>query len=298
MIIVIDALNRKRFGAVLDEMYRLRARVFGDRLGWEVDVRDGKEIDRFDSLDPAYVVGLDDDGHVVACVRALQTTGPHMLADVFSSILDGEPPLRSATLWESTRFCVDTQRLGSGRGRNSVSYATCELMVGSLEFCRRSGIADIVTVIDPVMDRVLRRSDNAPYDYVGTAKPMGKVPAMAALLDCTEERIDRVRRFAGIENDVFLTDEQALALFESGRAKAAANVVPLRREMAPEAPRTPVSVDEILSYCVDQIRSARTRDERAVALALVREVLKATEPSKVANLAFPAMREPAFSRMH
>lgn len=206
MIIIVDALNKHEYSGILDEMFKLRARVFADRLGWDVTVVDGREIDKFDALDPAYVIGLDDDGHVVSCARALQTTGPHMLADVFSSILDGEPPLRSATLWESTRFCVDTQRLGRGRGTNSVSYATCELMIGSLEYAMQSGIKDIVTVIDPIMDRVLKRSDNAPYGYVGKTTPMGKVSAMAALLDCTEERIERVRAFADIHDDVFADD--------------------------------------------------------------------------------------------
>jgi len=204
MIIVVDALNRDKHTQLLDEMFRLRARVFQDRLGWEVDVRDGKEIDKFDDLDPAYVIGVDDEGHVVSCVRALQTTGPHMLADVFSDLLDGEPPIRSATLWESTRFCVDTERLGRGTARNSVSYATCELMIGALEFAKNSGIEDIVTVTDPLVDRLLKRSDNAPYDYIGTPKQMGKVKALAALLDCTDERIQRVRNFAGIHHDVFL----------------------------------------------------------------------------------------------
>jgi N-acyl-L-homoserine lactone synthetase len=298
MIIVIDAINRRKFGAILDEMFRLRARVFGDRLGWEVDVKDGKEIDRFDALDPAYVVGLDDEGHVIACARALQTTGPHMLSDVFHTILDGEPPLRSATLWESTRFCVDTQRLGAGRGRNSVSYATCELMVGSLEFCMRSGISDIVTVIDPIMDRVLKRSDNAPYDYVGKTTPMGKVSAMAALLDCTEERVERVRRFAGIEGDVFLTEDEALALFEKSQAKAApTNVVPLRRETA-EPPRSAVSLDEVMSYCVDQIRSAKTLEERSAALAVVREVMKATEAARAERAASLKAHELTLSKAH
>ncbi|MFN4129018.1 MAG: acyl-homoserine-lactone synthase, partial [Paracoccaceae bacterium] len=64
MIIVIDALNKDRFGDLLDEMFKLRARVFGDRLGWEVEITNGREIDQFDRLDPAYVIGLDDEGHV------------------------------------------------------------------------------------------------------------------------------------------------------------------------------------------------------------------------------------------
>ena len=66
MIIVIDGINRHRYTRLLDEMYELRARVFGKRLGWDVEIEDGKEIDQFDKLDPAYVIGLNDDGRVVS----------------------------------------------------------------------------------------------------------------------------------------------------------------------------------------------------------------------------------------
>jgi acyl homoserine lactone synthase len=298
MILVIDALNRSRFEAVLEDMFELRARVFGGRLGWEVEVTNGQERDAFDDLDPAYVVGLDGDGRVVSCARLLQTTGPHMLADVFHAILDGEPPPRSPHLWESTRFCVDTARLHRGAGEGSVSRATCELMVATLEFARRSGVADIVTVIDPVMDRVLKRSDNAPYDYVGRTAPMGKVSAMAALLDCTEERIARVRAFAGLTGEVLLDDDAALALLaRAGRAvppaqahaqaQAAAGPVagvPRRvgsgrvarrsgADLRAAELRTPVRAGDIYTYCVDQIRSARSEAEREAAFAVVRELL-------------------------
>ncbi|MCE8546065.1 autoinducer synthase [Ruegeria pomeroyi] len=274
MIIVIDALNKHLFDGVLDEMFRLRARVFGDRLGWDVTIEDGKEIDKFDHLDPVYVVGLDDEGSVVAAVRALQTTGPHMLADVFSDILCGEPPLRSSTMWESTRFCVDTQRLKRGKDRNSVSYATCELMIGSLEYARRAGISDIVTVIDPVMDRVLKRSDNAPYDYVGETVPMGKVPALAALLDTGEERVERVRRFAGIPHDVFLSDDDALALFSRARARAK----PLAAN-ADDVPATPLE-----RYLAEQIQSATTVEELKAVHSLIDALAGSLAPSRRQNL--------------
>ncbi|PJF08289.1 acyl-homoserine-lactone synthase [Pseudorhodobacter sp. MZDSW-24AT] len=273
MIIVIDALNKDRFGDLLDEMFQLRARVFGDRLGWEVEIVDGREIDQFDRLDPAYVIGLDDEGHVISCVRALQTTGPHMLSDVFQVLLDGEPPLRSATLWESTRFCVDTQRLcRDGESMKAVSMATCELMIGSLEYARRSGISDIITVIDPVVNRVLKRSDNAPYDYVGSTKQMGKVPAMAALLDCTEERISRVRAFAGIQHDVFASDDAVRALLDSREdaGSVSADVAEWLALMSqPQEPEVPVLPEDIRDYCRAQIESAETDADRAAALRLV-----------------------------
>ena len=140
MILVIDALNRQRFQSVLDEMFELRARVFHDRLGWEVQVKDGREFDMFDELDPVYLVALDDDYRVVGCNRMLQTTGPHMLSDVFQEILCGEPPLRSATIWENTRFCIDTESLRRPGARRSVSYTVCELMAGITEYALNSGM--------------------------------------------------------------------------------------------------------------------------------------------------------------
>jgi len=272
MIIVIDGTNRHRYTQLLDEMYALRARVFGQRLGWEVDIKDGLEIDQYDALDPAYVIGINDDNKVVSCVRALQTTGPHMLSDVFSTILDGQPPMRSATLWESTRFCVDTDALDRGNSRNSISYATCELMAASLEYARDSGISDIVTVIDPVMNRVLKRSDCAPYGYVGKTTPMGKVAAMAALLDCSDDRIARIRNFAGVEGNVFVDTERERALSDAGRE--AAGVAPARAAMT--EPTQPQDTYALLQdYCIDQVLDASSTDEHNAAQRLNNILLEA-----------------------
>lgn len=276
MIVVVDALNRPMFSELLDEMFKLRKRVFHDRLGWEVDVTDGKEIDMFDNLHPAYLIALDDDGDLVGCMRILQTTGPHMLADVFIDIMDGEPPVRSSQLWEVTRFCVDTDKLKSGKSRNSISYVTSELFVAATEYGKNAGIMDAVAVIDPIMNRVMIRSQNAPYDYLGKTVQMGKVKAMAGLLDCTDERIARLRAFNGIEGDVFApSDEAALDLFNS-RA-AAVNKLPepnhpgvTESMMAEvEALQTPAPTRiDLQRYFDEQIADADSAEELAAAEAL------------------------------
>ena len=211
MIYVIDSLNKQDYQPMLEEMYRLRKRVFHDRLGWDVEITDGMEIDIFDRLDPSYIISVDSEGQVVGCVRQLQTTGPHMLSDVFSSILDGEPPLRSSRVWEATRFCVDTQRLSGGRGRNTISYVTSEIMIAAIELAISAGVTDAIAVVDPVMNRVLHRSGNGPYDYLGTPKQMGKVVAMAGLIDCTQERAARIRAFSGIEGNIFAQQDMTIA---------------------------------------------------------------------------------------
>ncbi len=269
MILVIDALNKHKFPDIMEEMFKLRARVFGDRMGWDVSIKNGMERDQFDNMDPSYAVGLNDEGEVVSCVRALQTTGPHMLSDVFSAILDGEPPLRSATLWESTRFCVDTKRLARGTGRSSVSYATCELMIASLEAAKEAGVTDIVTVIDPLMDRILKRSGNTPYGYVGKQADMGKVPALAALLDCTDERIERIRAFANIHHDVFIAEDEILAA----------------QNYEPAVKPSPIAakIIDLAAYCSEQIEAAKNENERGAALALQRVLFDKFHSTRVCN---------------
>jgi len=276
MIIVIDGINQHKFKDVLDDMFRLRARVFGDRLGWDVNIRNGRERDQFDDLHPAHVVSINDEGDVVGCMRLLQTTGPHMLADVFHSILDGEAPIRSSQVWEATRFCVDTKKLGRGRGRNTVSYVTSEVMIGSFEYAKMAGVLDSIAVIDPVMNRVLQRSGNEPYDYLGTPKPMGKVVAMAALMDCSDERISGIRDYAGIDHDVFLTDEQALELYQGAKAKP---------EVA-NLDHQPLS--QLEKYFVEQMNSATTKAEVTSVLKLIEALSdRFTPEQKIALLSTP-----------
>ena len=108
---LIQGRDRRNFPREIDEMFRLRAQVFRDRMGWDVVVKDGWEIDRFDELDPLYLLCLDDHEVVRGSARLLPTTGPNLLNDVFSELLPGGNPVRSALMWESSRFSVDRSAL-------------------------------------------------------------------------------------------------------------------------------------------------------------------------------------------
>lgn len=256
MIIVIDGINAHQYTGLLKQVFELRARVFRDRLGWDVEVVDGQERDHFDDLYPTHIVSLDDQGRVAGAMRLLQTTGPNMLADVFHAILQGQSAPRSPQIWEATRFCVDTDTLERGKSRNSISYVTSEVMVGAFEYARQAGVEDAVAVIDPIMNRVLKRSCNAPYDYLGKATPMGKVTAMAALMDCSEERIKAVREFAGIEGDVFYEEDVALELF-GDKVEALG-----------------CSTEDYQAYMSEQLQNARNDADLLDALKLIAELEK------------------------
>src|SRR5207244_4725123 len=89
---------------LLNDMFRLRARQFHDRLGWDVRVVDGMERDQYDDEDPVYVIYTNDDRtRVIGSLRLLPTTGPTLVADYFADTAPGASQLSPPTTWTSTR---------------------------------------------------------------------------------------------------------------------------------------------------------------------------------------------------
>ena len=58
MIKLIQGSARPSHRELFEQMYRMRARVFGERLGWDVTVVDGQERDEFDDYNPLYGIAL------------------------------------------------------------------------------------------------------------------------------------------------------------------------------------------------------------------------------------------------
>jgi len=222
MIYVIDALNYHKAPQLLDEMHKLRARVFKDRLDWEVTVKNGRERDYFDDLNPVYLLHADNEGRVLASLRLLPTTGPHMLSDTFPQLMDDEEPIRSATIWESSRFCVDTDILVGGDGPRGIGRVTGELLCGAYMFGEQVGLTHFTSAFDVMMHRVLRRAGAKP-DLVGEKKKIGKVFALAGLFDITPETIEDIRSRCAVEGPVLASPA---ALIEA-EAAAKANPAPV-----------------------------------------------------------------------
>src|SRR3979409_1951247 len=108
MIVVIEQYNAHEYQNLMDEMFRLRARIFRDRLKWDVQVTDGKERDKYDDQAPVYLVYTDDEAREgKGSLRLLPTTGPTVLADIFSDTLPDAVHLSAPTIWECTRFCLE-----------------------------------------------------------------------------------------------------------------------------------------------------------------------------------------------
>ncbi|MCV9966912.1 acyl-homoserine-lactone synthase TraI [Pararhizobium sp. BT-229] len=171
--------------------HKLRARVFGERLGWDVSVRDGGETDEFDKLHPTYIVTTTDEGAVAGCARLLPAMGPTMVADVFPSLLPDGQLNGHAAMVESSRFCVDTA-LVEGRGNGSVHDATLTMFAGIIEWCIANGYTEIVTVTDLRFERILARV-GWPLQRLGEPKKIGVTMAVAGTLPVDRDNFLRLR---------------------------------------------------------------------------------------------------------
>jgi len=206
MIVLVQGNEREKYSGLMDQMHQLRARVFKDRLGWAVNVENGRERDRFDDEWTLYVLSVTDDNRVVGCLRVLQTTGPHMLSDVFSDLLPPGELIRSPLVWESTRFCVDTD-YAKDRTTNELSRITGELVCGLTETGLAAGLQNVVSVYDLRMERILRRI-GCTIDRLAPPKDVGGVMTVAGLFEVSQIACDRVHQISGlaaptVSNEIF-----------------------------------------------------------------------------------------------
>jgi N-acyl-L-homoserine lactone synthetase len=157
MIVVIEPYNAHEYSDLLDEMFRLRARVFRDRLGWDVQVADGKERDKYDDEGPVYLIYADDESlKVKGSLRLLPTTGPTVLADIFSDTLPDAVHFSAPTIWECTRFCLEDDIL-SRANREELLIASAVLIAALGDVAIGAGIESIVGNFDSTMLRLYRR---------------------------------------------------------------------------------------------------------------------------------------------
>ena len=208
MIVLVQGTYSNIHSKLVDSMFQLRAKIFADRLGWDVNVKNGIERDGFDDINPLYLLSIGAQGQLNGSLRLLPTTGPNMLADVFSKILDEGDDVRSPLIWESSRFCVSADA-GAERTGNRLNYTTGELLAGLCEVGMVAGLQSIVTVYDARIKRVVRIAGCEGIE-IGTPTKFGKVTAYAGLFPTDMDMLSSIRDAAGITGSVLSGDTTML----------------------------------------------------------------------------------------
>ncbi|TIU72454.1 MAG: conjugal transfer protein TraI [Mesorhizobium sp.] len=188
-----------QFTEELEEMHRLRHRVFRDRLNWDVSVSGGYEVDTYDALGPCYLLLRSSSGRVDGCVRLLPTAGPTMLRDSFSILLGGRQAPEDPRIWESSRFALDLP--SSAPKEAGIALGTYELFAGMLEFGLSHDLTSIVTVTDLRIERILRRA-GWPLERLSDPETIGNTRAIAGYLGVSADNLAAIRRNGGIKGPV------------------------------------------------------------------------------------------------
>ncbi|MEM8551755.1 MAG: acyl-homoserine-lactone synthase [Pseudomonadota bacterium] len=172
-------------------MFTLRAKVFAQDLGW-VKVDGEREVDRYDALNPIYVLHTDASGEILyACGRLMPTSGPTLLADVFGQTL---PDINFAAphVWEITRLCVDDAALRRDGLCDQRMAILRSLHVAALEFGLSAGVETYLANFDPLRQRMWRRM-GVTFDVIGRSDAFS-VPVLLGVTEVSETVLAQARR--------------------------------------------------------------------------------------------------------
>jgi acyl homoserine lactone synthase len=201
MILLINGSEKERYPHLMSGMHRLRAEIFHSRLGWDVSVENGLEIDQFDDENPLYLLAVDPTGtRVRGTVRLLPTTGPNMLRDVFHHLVPEDEMIESATIWECSRFAVDPS-IEAPKDGYLISEATGELMAAVIEVGLLAGLTEVMGVFDARFVRILRAAGTPPL-LVSKPQRIGSCLTYVGLFEVSEQSLHSIQAACGLKGSV------------------------------------------------------------------------------------------------
>ncbi len=156
---VISGVQEELGQDLYSKVARYRHQVFVERLGWQLQSRDGAELDQFDRPDTLYIVAQSEQGCITGCARLIPTTRPYLLGEVFPQLLNGLPPPCHPDVWELSRFAsVDfNAKPTSTLSQFSLTVAV-ELLQQSIACAAARGAKRLITVSPIGVERLLRRA--------------------------------------------------------------------------------------------------------------------------------------------
>lgn len=172
---------------VLENLYRFRTEMFYNRLKWDVNIANGLEKDQYDEVDPVYLFSHNQQHEIQSCARLLPTTGPYMLREVFSHMLQGEAAPQDATVWELSRFAVIPA--GSTVQQQATFHpVTFRMMQEAVDFADHNGIQRYVIVTSVALEKLLRRIGISLHRF-GQGQPVwiGNVLSVACWIDINDQ---------------------------------------------------------------------------------------------------------------
>lgn len=107
MIYLISPSNYESHRSDLEAIYRLRHKVFFEKLNWQVESKSGLEIDQYDEQNMYYLMYKDKEGIVRGCLRVVEMTNLCMFDGPFQFALPDLKNFKRPGYWEVSRLAID-----------------------------------------------------------------------------------------------------------------------------------------------------------------------------------------------
>jgi len=203
MFITLQAHQYDQYSHLLDQMFRLRKRVFHDELQWDVPVRGNIERDSYDDLSPVYLMWVSDDAQTLyGAMRLMPTTGPTLLYDVFRRTFPDAAGLIGPGIWEATRTCIDAPRVARDFPGTDQARGFGLLCLAAAECSIQHGIHTVLSNYEPQMKRIYMRS-GARIQELGRADGFGVRPVCCGAFEISDTFLASMRLAMGIDKPLY-----------------------------------------------------------------------------------------------
>lgn len=193
MFITIESHEYAKNAWLMDQMFRLRKKVFHDQLAWDVPVSGEYERDFYDDRRPVYLIWCDDSRQkLYGSLRLMPTTGPTLLHDVFRKTFPASVDLMAPGIWEGTRMCVDEEAVKADFPDIDAGRAFCLLLLALCECALAHGIHTMISNYEPHLKRIYKRA-GAEVDELGRADGYGKYPVCCGAFDVSNDVLIKMR---------------------------------------------------------------------------------------------------------
>jgi len=194
VIYVVDSRNRENYARQIEEMYRIRHRIYVEGRGWSgLRKPDGREVDEFDTADAVYLLGLDAGGAVTAGSRLVPTKKPHLMRDVFPHLVTNCQVPQNDRIYEWTRYFLTSEPAGRAARRR----ASGELLCAMFEYGLAAGLTHFSLVCDTFFLPMFREA-RWKITELGAPAAYAEGICIAVTFEVSEAVLDSTREVRGV----------------------------------------------------------------------------------------------------
>lgn len=220
MYLLIQAHEYHKHTELLDQSFRLRKKVFADRLGWNVSVTGPYERDRYDDLHPAYLLWCDEYRmQLYGSVRLMPTTGPTLLYDVFRDTFPDACDLVAPRIWEGTRMCVNEEAIVRDFPDMRPDRAVCLLLLALCEVALDNGVHTMISNYEPHLKRIYQKA-GAEFDELGRSDSYGRFPVCCGAFEVSSRVLAAMRRKIKVNEPLYRPAFPVRAPYEPAQLSA------------------------------------------------------------------------------